>query len=149
MSFGWDTAFKTQTSMEFAAMERYLGRYAPYFFAILRIVAGLMFAMHGTRKLFGWPGDGPPSGEAIGIVAGIIEVGAGGLIAVGYMASWAAFIASGMMAVAYFWRHQPDGLWPIVNRGELAVLYCFLWLFIAAHGPGVWSVEGKRDHSAL
>ena len=130
-------------------MERYLGRYAPYFFAILRIVAGLMFAMHGTRKLFGWPGDGPPSGTAIGIAGGIIEVGGGVLIAIGYLASWAAFIASGMMAVAYFWRHQPDGFWPIVNRGELAVLYCFLWLFIAAHGPGVWSVEEKRDHAAL
>jgi putative oxidoreductase len=128
-------------------MERYLGRYAPQLFAILRIVAGLMFAMHGTRKLFGWPGDGPPSGDEIGILGGIIETAAGALIAIGLHAGWAAFVASGMMAVAYFWKHQPNGLLPIVNRGELAVLYCFLWLFIAAHGPGVWSVEKKSPES--
>lgn len=130
-------------------MERYLGRYAPYCFAILRIVAGLMFALHGSQKLFGWPGEGPPSGAAVVIVAGIIELGCGVLIAVGLFASWAAFLASGEMAVAYFWKHLPNGFWPSVNQGELAVLYCFLWLFIAAHGPGVWSVEGKRDHAAL
>lgn len=130
-------------------MERYLGRYAPYLYALLRIVAGLMFAMHGSQKLFGWPGDGPPRGDAVGIIAGIVELGGGVLIAVGLFAGWAAFIAAGQMAVAYFWRHQPDGLFPLLNRGELAVLYCFLWLFVAAHGPGVWSVEGRRDRSAL
>jgi putative oxidoreductase len=135
--------------MDNASMERYLGRYAPYCFAVLRIVAGLMFAMHGTQKLFGWPGNGPPSGDAVSILAGIIEAAGGVLIAIGLFAGWAAFLASGEMAVAYFWRHQPEGLLPLVNRGELAVLYCFLWLFIAAHGPGGWSVEGRRDHSAL
>lgn len=130
-------------------MERYLGRYAPYCFALLRIVAGLMFAMHGTQKLFGWPGDKPPAGDAVMIAAGIIELGGGVLIAIGLFAGWAAFLASGEMAVAYFWKHLPGGFWPVVNEGELAVLYCFLWLFIAAHGPGVWSAQGKRDHSAL
>ncbi len=130
-------------------MERYLGLYAPYLYAILRIVAGLMFAMHGTQKLFGWPGENPPRGDAVGIIAGVVELGGGVLIAIGLFAGWAAFIAAGLMAVAYFWRHQPDGLYPLLNRGELAVLYCFLWLFVAAHGPGVWSVEGKRDRSAL
>jgi len=135
--------------MEDPAMERYLGRYAPYCYAILRIVAGLMFAMHGTQKLFGWPGDRPPRGDGLGIITGILETGGGALIAVGLFTGYAAFVASGLMAVAYFWRHQPDGLLPIVNRGELAVLYCFLWLFVAAHGPGIWSVEGKRDRSAL
>lgn len=130
-------------------MERYLGRLAPYFYAILRIVAGLMFATHGTQKLFGWPGEGPPRGDAVGIIAGIIETGGGVLIALGLYAGYAAFLAAGLMAVAYFWRRQPDGLLPIVNRGELAVLYCFLWLFVAAHGPGVWSVEGRRDRAPL
>ena len=71
------------------------------------------------------------------------------LIALGLYSGYAAFLAAGLMAVAYFWRHQPDGLLPIVNRGELAVLYCFLWLFVAAHGPGVWSVEGRRDRAPL
>ena len=130
-------------------MERYLGRYAPYTLAILRIVAGLMFAMHGTQKLFGWPGDRPPRHDAVALIAGSIEVGGGVLIALGLFAGYAAFLASGLMAVAYFWRHQPEGFLPIVNRGELAVLYCFLWLFIATHGPGVWSIQGKRDHAAL
>lgn len=130
-------------------MESYLGRYAPYFYALLRIVAGLMFALHGTQKLFGWPGEGGPRGDAVGIAAGVIEAGAGVLIAIGLFAGWAAFLACGEMAVAYFWKHQPNGLLPNVNQGELAVLYCFLWLFVAAHGPGVWSVEGKRDHAAL
>jgi putative oxidoreductase len=130
-------------------VERYLGRYAPYFFAILRIVAGLMFALHGTNKLFGWPGGQPPMRDTIPIVAGVIEVVAGVLIAIGLFASWAAFVASGEMAVAYFWKHFPSGFWPTENHGELAVLYCFLWLFIAAHGPGVWSIGGKRDRAAL
>lgn len=125
-------------------MERYLGRFSPHLYAILRIVAGLMFALHGTQKLFGWPGDRPPRGDATGIIAGVIEVGGGALIAIGLYAGWAAFLAAGLMAVAYFWRHQPEGFLPIVNRGELAVLYCFLWLYVAAHGAGVWSVEGRR-----
>jgi len=83
-------------------------------------------------------------------VAGVIELVAGVLIAIGLFASWAAFIASGEMAVAYFKVHAPNGFWPIVNQGELAVLYCFLWLFIAAHGPGIWSVGGsRRDRAPL
>lgn len=130
-------------------MERYLGRYAPYLYAILRIVAGLMFAMHGTQKLFGWPGEKPPAGDAVGLAAGIIEAAGGVLIAIGLFAGWAAFLAAGEMAVAYFWKHQPGGFLPIVNQGELAVLYCFLWLFVAAHGPAVWSIGGKRDHAPL
>lgn len=130
-------------------MERYLGRYAPYLYAILRIVAGLLFALHGTQKLFGWPGDRPPRHDLTGLIAGTIEVGGGLLIAIGLWAGWAAFLASGLMAVAYFWRHQPDGLLPIVNRGELAVVYCFLWLYVAAHGAGVWSVDGRRERAPL
>jgi putative oxidoreductase len=130
-------------------MERYLGKYAPYLYAVLRIVAGLMFVFHGTQKLFGWPGDRPPRHDATALIAGVIEVGGGILIAIGLWAGWAAFLASGLMAVAYFWRHQPDGFLPIINRGELAVLYCFLFLFIAAHGPGVWSVQGRRNRAPL
>lgn len=128
-------------------MERYLGRFSPYLYAILRIVAGLMFALHGTQKLFGWPGDRAPRGDAVGIAAGIIEAAGGVLIAIGLYAGWAAFVAAGTMAVAYFWRHQPDGLLPIVNRGELAVVYCFLFLYIASRGAGVWSVERRTYRS--
>jgi putative oxidoreductase len=123
-------------------MDRYLGRYAPYLYAILRIVAGLMFAMHGTQKLFGWPGNKPPIPLAGQMgAAGVIELVAGLLIALGLFASIAAFIASGEMAVAYFMAHFPGGFWPVLNRGELAVLYCFLFLYIAAEGSGVWSLD--------
>ncbi|HEX8412064.1 MAG TPA: DoxX family protein [Thermoanaerobaculia bacterium] len=131
-------------------MERFLGRYAPYFFAILRIVAGLMFTMHGTAKIFGWPGDKAPATATASIIGGWIELICGPLIALGLFASWAAFLCSGMMAVAYFWRHAAGAsFWPIENRGELAVLYCFLFLFLAAHGPGIWSLGGRRDRAPL
>ena len=131
-------------------MERFLGRYAPHFFAILRIVAGLMFAMHGTQKLFGWPGGKEPRLDPVALTGGTIEVVCGLLIAIGFLATWAAFLSSGTMAVAYWWRHGwGESPWPIVNRGELAVLYCFLWLFLAAHGPGIWSLGRKRDRAPL
>ena len=126
-------------------MERFLGRFAPQLFAILRIVAGLMWMMHGTQKIFGWPGQGgggdlPPLMKA----AGWIEIIAGALITIGLFGSLAAFIASGEMAVAYFKAHAPNGFWPTENQGELAVLYCFLFLYIAAAGPGIWSVDALR-----
>jgi putative oxidoreductase len=112
---------------------------APTYLA-LRIVAGGLFACHGMQKLFGWP----PGGHRVELlsqlgVAGIIELVCGVLIAIGILTRPAAFLASGEMAVAYFqghWKlHFVGAAWlPIVNRGELAVLYCFLFLFIAAHG---------------
>jgi putative oxidoreductase len=123
-------------------MERYLGRFTPQLFAILRIFAGVMFAMHGTQKLFGWPGNKGPMDMPIMKLAGGIELIAGILIAIGFLAGWAAFLASGQMAVAYFKVHAPSGFLPILNQGELAVLYCLLFLYIAAHGAGVWSVDG-------
>jgi len=132
-------------------MTRWLGKYSPYLYALLRIVAGLLFAMHGTQKLLGWPlpsqGGRPPLASLYG-VAGIIELVGGVLIMIGLFASIAAFIASGEMAYAYFTQHQPGGTWPIQNRGELAVLFCFLFLYIASHGSGVWSIDAlmrRRD----
>jgi putative oxidoreductase len=122
-------------------MERYLGRYAPQFFAILRIIAGLMFTMHGTQKLFGWPGDQAPMKVPLMQAAGIIELITGILITLGFLTGWAAFLASGEMAAAYFKAHFPNGFLPLLNQGELAALYCFLFLFIAAHGAGIWSID--------
>jgi putative oxidoreductase len=131
-------------------MHRHLGRFAPHSFAALRIMAGVLFALHGTQKLFGFPGDQPPAGAELMIVAGVIEAGAGILIAVGYMTSWAALLASGEMAAAYFIAHFPRGFWPILNKGELAVVYCFLFLYIAAHGGGRWSADGEgRDEGRV
>jgi len=126
-------------------MKTILGRYAPQFFALLRVVAGAMFAMHGTQKLFGWPGDQPPVGMPLMKVAGGIELVTGVLIAIGFLTGIAAFIASGEMAAAFFMGHAKDGVVnPLLNHGELAVLYCFLFLFIAAHGAGAWSVDASR-----
>jgi putative oxidoreductase len=129
-------------------MERFLGRFAPHLFALLRIIAGLMFAMHGTQKIFAWPTAGPGGGGGglppLMLAAGWIEIIGGVLIAIGFFASFAAFICSGEMAVAYFKVHAPNGFWPTVNQGELAVLYCFLFLYIAAAGAGIWSIDALR-----
>ncbi|HVG18176.1 MAG TPA: DoxX family protein [Blastocatellia bacterium] len=123
-------------------MERFLGKYSPYIYALLRIVAGLMFAMHGAQKLFGWPGDRPPVPVASLIgAAGIIELVCGLMIALGFLTGYAAFIASGEMAVAFFMSHFPRHPLPIINQGEPAVLYCFLFLYIAARGSGPWGVD--------
>ena len=130
-------------------MERFLGRYSAQLYATLRIITGLLFAMHGTVKLFGWPGDKPPATDTVAIVGGWLEIILGPLLAIGLFTGWAAFLASGMMAVAYFWRHAAGAsFWPIVNRGELAVVYSFLFLYFAAHGSGIWSVDALRGRGS-
>ncbi|MBC6992342.1 DoxX family protein [Hymenobacter sp. BT491] len=120
--------------------------YTSYAYALLRLVAGLLFALHGSQKLLGFPGDGHPVplGSLMG-VAGIIELVGGLLIMVGLFARPAAFLASGEMAVAYFMAHFPQSPWPAVNHGEPAILFCFLFLLIAAAGAGVWSLDGLRN----
>jgi putative oxidoreductase len=123
-------------------MERSLGRYSTYIYAVFRIVFGFMFMLHGMQKLFNVPPSKQPSelGGLI-LVAAIIEFGGGLLIMIGLFSSIAAFLSSGTMAVAYFMAHQPGGALPIMNGGELAVAYCFAFLYIASRGSGVWSVE--------
>jgi putative oxidoreductase len=126
----------------------WLSRFAEPIYALFRIVVGLLFAPHGAQKLFGvlLPPDYPAhetrmwSQEWCG---GVIELVAGLLIAIGFQTRCAAFVASGTMAVAYFQFHQPQGALPVQNGGEMAVLYCFAFLFIAAKGSGIWSVSGK------
>jgi len=127
-------------------MQRFLGRYSEIAYTLLRVVAGLMFAVHGAQKLFGvLEGRQPPVGSLFW-VGGVIELVGGLLIAIGLFTSWAAFIASGEMAVAYFMVHAKDGFWPILNKGELAVLYCFVFLYIACRGGGRYRVErGAMD----
>jgi putative oxidoreductase len=122
-------------------MDRWLGPQSERIFALLRLVAGLLFACHGAQKLFGAFGATPMTGNPMMLAAGLIEFGGGLLIAIGLLASWAAFIASGQMAVAYFMAHAKGGFWPIVNKGELAVVYCFLFLYIAARGAGPYSAD--------
>jgi putative oxidoreductase len=135
-----------QTRQEVPTMERPRGRLAPRIYALLRVITGLMFMLHGTQKLFGWPGTKPRATAALSLTAGVIETLGGLMIALGLFASLAAFLASGTMAVAYFMRHAGTGekFFPIINKGELAVLYCFLMLFIAAAGSGIWSIDALR-----
>ena len=122
-------------------MERVLGRFAPQFYALLRIVAGLLFACHGAQKLLGVLGGQQVPMFSQFWVDGVIELVGGILIAIGLLTSLAAFIASGEMAAAYFIAHAPQGPIPIQNGGELAVLYCFVFLYIAARGAGPWGVD--------
>src|SRR5919106_532027 len=119
---------------------------APYqatIHALLRIVAGFLFFQHGLPKLFGGFGRSEPVElfSQMGL-AGIIEVFGGAAIALGFFTSPVAFIASGEMAVAYFQAHAPRGFWPILNGGELAALFCFVFLYFAAVGSGKWSLDG-------
>jgi putative oxidoreductase len=111
-------------------------------FAILRIAAGVLFACHGAQKIFGALG-GTEIGDVMSLqgLAGGIELIGGTLIALGLGASWVALVACGEMFVAYFMAHAPKGGAPIQNGGELALLYAFIFLYVAAHGSGVWSVD--------
>jgi putative oxidoreductase len=123
-------------------MERILGPHKATISALLRIMAGFLFFQHGLPKLFGGFGrDAPVELMSQMGLAGIIEVVGGLAIALGVFTSPVAFIASGEMAVAYFQAHLPRGFWPIVNGGELAALYCFVFLFFAASGSGKWSLD--------
>lgn len=131
-------------------MNPILARFNAHIFAIFRIVVGLLFACHGTQKLLGFPpgGHGRPPLASISGAGAIIELVAGVMIAAGLFASLAAFLASGEMAVAYFTAHAPVGFWPIQNKGELAVVYCFVFLYIAAHGSGIWSIDAAMGRGA-
>lgn len=126
-------------------MQKALGRFSPYIYAALRIVAGLAFAQHGAQKLFGVLGAKQAASlmSQFGM-AGVIEFVGGILIALGLFTSPIAFIASGEMAWAYFQQHAPRGVWPIQNGGELAVLYCFIFLYFAAVGSGKLSIDAIR-----
>ena len=124
-------------------MKPLLGRFAEPAYALLRVVAGLLFAFHGVQKMFGMFGGQQPPFLSQVWFAGAIELVGGVLIAIGLMTSVAAFICSGEMAVAYFQAHAPKGTWPALNGGELAVLYCFLFLYIAARGGGRYSVDRR------
>jgi len=117
---------------------------ASYLQSLLRMVSAIVFMLHGTQKLFGFPSATPlPPSRMLSLLgaAGILEVFGGALMAFGLFTRPVAFILSGEMAVAYFRQHAPRGFWPILNGGELAVLFCFLWLFFSAAGPGRISVD--------
>ena len=117
---------------------------SPRLLSVLRIMAGLLFMCHGGQKLFNCPPAPEPMNCAMFSLpwfSGILEFFGGLLIVLGLFTRPVAFILSGQMAVAYFMVHAKNGFWPILNHGELAVLYCFVWLYFAAAGPGPWSLD--------
>ena len=125
-------------------MDRWLGRYSDAIYASMRLIVGLLFACHGAQKLFGVLGGASQISNPMLLAAGIIEFVGGGLVAAGLWTTYAAFIASGEMAAAYFIAHAAKGFWPILNKGEAAVLYCFVFLYIAARGSGPLGVDAIR-----
>ena len=133
-----------------SAIERRLEPFVPHALAALRIVAGYLFLMHGTAKLFGFPHvamfDRLPVFSMLG-VAGMLEVVGGALLIVGVFTRFVAFVVSGEMAFAYFLVHAPSGnaLIPILNDGEAAVLFCFVFLLLTVAGGGAWSVDAARS----
>jgi len=127
----------------------FMHRYEEVTLALLRVVAGLLLMQHGAQKLFGWfKAPDAPAGNAelfsmIGL-AGVLEFFGGLLILIGLFTRPVAFILSGLMAAAYFMAHAPQGMLPILNQGELAALYCFVFLYLSSRGGGRYSVDGAR-----
>jgi putative oxidoreductase len=131
--------------------DSFYGKWAPRVLSLLRIIAGFLLIQHGAQKLFGVlvPPSAPGAPQSHGTftllslmgVSGILEFFGGLLIILGLFTRPAAFILSGLLAVAYFMGHAPGGFWPVLNRGELAVLYSFVFLYLAAAGGGEWSLD--------
>ena len=125
-----------------------LSAYAPRALSILRIVAGLLFVEHATQKFFAFPAPFPMQPlPPLFVAAGTIELVAGTLITLGLFTRFAALIASGEMAVAYFMIHNPQGFWPILNKGEVVILFCFTFFYLVFAGPGSWALDhvvGKK-----
>ena len=126
-------------------MQGFLSSFNSQGYALMRIIAGFLFLWHGAQKLFGFPGplSGHPPAFVI-YIGGPIELVGGALIMVGFFTRWAAFLCSGQMAVAYWMFHGMKALLPIQNGGDLAVLYCFVFLFISTQGAGIWSVDAAQ-----
>jgi len=122
---------------------------APRLLAALRIVAAFIFTMAGTMKLFAFPAGVPPHGGAVPLwseywIAGVLETVGGPLLMVGLFTRPVAFVLAGEMAVAYFQYSFPVSVWPMLNNGVPAALFCFIWLYLSAAGPGAWSLDGRR-----
>jgi putative oxidoreductase len=128
----------------------FLSKYQPQLLALLRIVAGLLFLEHGTMKLLHFPTSMPMPAGTMGMVlmtAGAIELVGGALVTIGWFTRIAAFIMSGEMAFAYFLGHFPKSFYPVINGGGEAILFCFVFLYIAAAGAGPWSVDAAMKRS--
>jgi putative oxidoreductase len=129
--------------------------WAPHLLSALRIVSAFLFIQVGSAKLFGFPAEVMPGGgtaplTSLAGIAGALEVFGGGLLLLGLFTRPVAFLLSGEMAVAYFMGHAPQGFWPVLNQGNPAILFCFIWLYISSAGPGSWSLDAlisRRTHA--
>ena len=133
------------------AIKSTVSRLAPHLLSVLRIVAASLFIAHGTQKLFGFPAAGPRF-QLLSMLgaAGILEAGGGVLMLIGLFTRPVAFILAGEMAIGYFMAHAPRDIFPANNGGDAAILFCFLFLYLSAAGPGAWSVDGTdRERVAL
>ncbi len=119
----------------------HLNQWSPRVLSILRIMTALLFIAHATTKFFGFPTAMPGPLPGIIIASGVIELVTGVLIALGLFTRPAAFLASGTMAAAYFMAHAPQSFWPIVNQGEAAIMFCFIFFYLVFAGPGSWSLD--------
>jgi putative oxidoreductase len=127
-------------------MASFMAPYSAQTYALMRIVVGFLFLWHGSMKILGYPSGMPADAPAFIIwVAGPIELLGGIFVMIGFLTRWSAFLASGTMAAAYWIGHGTKAVLPVQNQGELAALYCFVFLFISAHGPGIWSVDESRS----
>ncbi len=125
-------------------MALFMSRFGGHSYALMRFVTGLLFLWHGSQKLLGFPKPPPDAPALILYIAGPIELVGGTFVAIGLFTRPAAFLCSGLMAAAYWMAHGSKALFPLLNGGELAVLYCFVFLFISANGSGLWSVDAAR-----
>jgi putative oxidoreductase len=122
------------------------GLWSPRMLSVLRAVSAFMFTAHGTQKLLGFPEPRASPTDILSLsgIAGVLELFGGVLLLIGLFTRPVAFVLSGLMAAAYFIAHAPQGFWPLLNRGELAALYCFVFLYLAAAGGGPWSIDAAR-----
>lgn len=123
-----------------------LDSWSPRVLSVLRFVTGLIYLFHGTQKLLGWPASTNPLPALLSLpgIGGIMELVGGTLIMIGLFTRPVAFLLAGEMAVAYFMFHAPHSFFPILNRGDAAILYCFIFFYLVFAGPGPWSVDAKR-----
>ena len=128
---------------------RFLAEWAPRLLSVLRIMSALLFLAHGTQKILGFPpmaaGRAMPDAFTLSWTAGMLELVGGTLLALGLFTRPVAFVLSGEMAFAYFIGHAPRSFFPVLNNGDAAILYCFIFLYLVAAGPGPWSLDALRE----